>query len=66
MVPERVGNLNCPRFTSGQDKSLLGQIQNFIAAESSLQQVSNPSGTISTGGLGEPKVIQSGIANYPR
>ncbi|KAF7312552.1 Glucoamylase [Mycena indigotica] len=43
------------QFTSGQDKSLLGQIQNFVAAEKTLQQVSNPSGTVTTGGLGEPK-----------
>ncbi|KAJ7147179.1 glucoamylase [Mycena crocata] len=43
------------QFTSGEDTTLLGNIQDFITAESNLQQVSNPSGTISTGGLGEPK-----------
>ncbi|KAJ6621757.1 glucoamylase [Mycena sp. CBHHK59/15] len=43
------------QFTTGADTTLLGQIQNFIGAESALQQVSNPSGSISTGGLGEPK-----------
>ncbi|CAK5270448.1 unnamed protein product [Mycena citricolor] len=43
------------QFTTGQDTTLLGQINNFIAAESALQQVSNPSGTVSTGGLAEPK-----------
>ncbi|KAJ7069525.1 glucoamylase [Mycena amicta] len=43
------------QFTTGQDSTLLGQIQNFISAETALQQVSNPSGTITTGGLGEPK-----------
>ncbi|KAJ6611412.1 glycoside hydrolase family 15 protein [Mycena sp. CBHHK59/15] len=42
-------------FTSGADTTLLGQIQNFVSAEKILQQVSNPSGTVSTGGLGEPK-----------
>ncbi|KAJ7486213.1 glucoamylase [Mycena galericulata] len=42
------------QFTSGADTTLLGQIQNFVAAEAILQQVSNPSGTVSTGGLGEP------------
>ncbi|CAK5262997.1 unnamed protein product [Mycena citricolor] len=42
------------QFVSGQDTTLLGQIQNFVSAESILQQVSNPSGTVSTGGLGEP------------
>ncbi|KAF8139186.1 glycoside hydrolase family 15 protein [Mycena galopus ATCC 62051] len=37
------------QFTTGQDTTLQGQIQNFITAETNLQQVSNPSGTISTG-----------------
>ncbi|KAF8532561.1 glucoamylase [Gautieria morchelliformis] len=43
------------QYVSGQDTSLLGQIDNFVTAEGRLQQVSNPSGTIDTGGLGEPK-----------
>ncbi|KAJ6584105.1 glucoamylase [Mycena vulgaris] len=43
------------QFTSGEDPALLGHIHDFVTAESNLQQVSNPSGTISTGGLGEPK-----------
>ncbi|KAJ6584037.1 glucoamylase [Mycena vulgaris] len=42
------------QFTSGADTTLLGQIQNFVTAEQILQQVSNPSGTVSSGGLGEP------------
>ncbi|KAK7048627.1 Glucoamylase [Favolaschia claudopus] len=50
------------QFTSGEDTTLLGQIQNFITAETALQQVSNPSGTISTGGLGEPKFEIDGTA----
>ncbi|KAJ6585291.1 glycoside hydrolase family 15 protein [Mycena capillaripes] len=50
------------QFTTGQDNTLLGQIQSFITAESSLQQVSNPSGSISTGGLGEPKFNVDGTA----
>ncbi|KAJ7784273.1 glucoamylase [Mycena metata] len=50
------------QFTSGQDTTLLGQIQNFISAESELQQVTNPSGSISTGGLGEPKFNIDGSA----
>ncbi|KAJ7029291.1 glucoamylase [Mycena alexandri] len=50
------------QFTTGQDTTLLGQIQNFITAESDLQQVTNPSGTISTGGLGEPKFNIDGSA----
>ncbi|KAF7364930.1 Glucoamylase [Mycena venus] len=50
------------QFTTGQDTTLLGQIQDFITAETNLQQVSNPSGTISTGGLGEPKFNVDGTA----
>ncbi|KAJ7213877.1 glucoamylase [Mycena pura] len=42
------------QFVSGQDTTLLGQIQNFVTAQQIIQQVSNPSGTVSTGGLGEP------------
>ncbi|KAJ7022742.1 glucoamylase [Mycena alexandri] len=42
------------QFTSGADTTLLGQIQNFVTSEKIIQQVSNPSGTVSTGGLGEP------------
>jgi glucoamylase len=30
-------------------------IDDFVSAEATVQQVSNPSGTVSTGGLGEPK-----------
>ncbi|KAF8158200.1 glucoamylase [Crassisporium funariophilum] len=43
------------QFTSGQDASLRTSIDQFLAAETTLQQVSNPSGSVSTGGLGEPK-----------
>lgn len=43
------------QFTQGLDTTLRNQIDDFITAESILQQVSNPSGTVSTGGLGEPK-----------
>ncbi|KAF8590894.1 carbohydrate-binding module family 20 protein [Ramaria rubella] len=50
------------QYVSGQDTSLLGQIDNFITAEANLQQVSNPSGTITTGGLGEPKFNIDGSA----
>jgi len=39
----------------GLDGSLRGQIDNFVASQKIIQQVSNPSGTVSTGGLGEPK-----------
>ncbi|EIM85945.1 glucoamylase [Stereum hirsutum FP-91666 SS1] len=35
--------------------SLQGLVDDFVTAEATLQQVSNPSGTVSTGGLGEPK-----------
>ncbi|KAG1825018.1 glycoside hydrolase family 15 protein [Suillus variegatus] len=43
------------QYTSGQDTTLRGHINDFIAAEANIQQVPNPSGTVSTGGLGEPK-----------
>ncbi|EIN06838.1 glucoamylase [Punctularia strigosozonata HHB-11173 SS5] len=43
------------QYTTGLDTSLRGLIDDFFTAESTLQQVSNPSGTVSTGGLGEPK-----------
>lgn len=43
------------RYTLGLDRSLGGQIDNYVASQKIIQQVSNPSGTVSTGGLGEPK-----------
>ena len=43
------------QFTTGEDTSLRTLIDEFTTAEATLQQVSNPSGTVSTGGLGEPK-----------
>ncbi|KAI0324159.1 glucoamylase [Cubamyces sp. BRFM 1775] len=43
------------QFTTGEDTSLRNLIDDFTTAEATLQQVSNPSGTVSTGGLGEPK-----------
>ncbi|TBU27148.1 glucoamylase [Dichomitus squalens] len=43
------------QFTTGEDTSLQGLIDQFTTAESILQQTSNPSGSVSTGGLGEPK-----------
>ena len=43
------------QFTSGQDTSLRTLIDEFVSAQAIIQQVSNPSGSVSTGGLGEPK-----------
>ncbi|KAF5388878.1 hypothetical protein D9757_005599 [Collybiopsis confluens] len=43
------------QFTLGIDTSTRGQIDNYVAAQAILQQVSNPSGSFTTGGLGEPK-----------
>ncbi|EIW63814.1 glucoamylase [Trametes versicolor FP-101664 SS1] len=43
------------QFTSGEDTTLRGLIDSFTSSQAILQQVSNPSGTVSTGGLGEPK-----------
>ncbi|KAH9080399.1 glucoamylase [Lactarius deliciosus] len=50
------------QFTLGQDNSLRGQIDNFFTAEAALQQVSNPSGLVTTGGLAEPKFNIDGTA----
>jgi glucoamylase len=41
-------------FIAG-DTSLQSTIENYIVAQAKLQVVSNPSGSLSTGGLGEPK-----------
>ncbi|KAF9811041.1 hypothetical protein IEO21_06707 [Rhodonia placenta] len=43
------------QYTSGEDTSLRTLIDEFVSAEATLQQVTNPSGSVSTGGLGEPK-----------
>lgn len=43
------------RFTLGLDTTLRSQIDNYVASQKIIQQVSNPSGTVSSGGLGEPK-----------
>jgi glucoamylase len=50
------------QYTSGQDKSLRGLIDEFIVAQAGIQHVSNPSGDFATGGLGEPKFLISGQA----
>ncbi|KAI0771239.1 glucoamylase [Trametes elegans] len=43
------------QFVAGEDDSLRTLIDDFTAAQAIIQQVSNPSGSVSTGGLGEPK-----------
>ncbi|GBE83088.1 Glucoamylase [Sparassis crispa] len=43
------------QFISGEDTTLRSLIDDFVEAEATLQQVTNPSGTVSSGGLGEPK-----------
>ncbi|KAH9939214.1 glycoside hydrolase family 15 protein [Amylocystis lapponica] len=43
------------QYTSGEDTSLRSLIDDFVSAEAALQQVTNPSGSVSTGGLAEPK-----------
>ena len=50
------------QYTGGRDNSLRTLIDSFFTAEAALQQVSNPSGTVSTGGLGEPKFNIDGTA----
>lgn len=42
------------QFRNG-DTSLLTVIEEYISSQAYLQTVSNPSGSLSTGGLGEPK-----------
>ncbi|KAG5644769.1 hypothetical protein DXG03_007677 [Asterophora parasitica] len=43
------------QLTSGQDNSLRSLVDDYVSSQTILQQVSNPSGTVLTGGLGEPK-----------
>jgi glucoamylase len=43
------------KVISGEDVSLRRKIDQFFEAQRDIQQVSNPSGTVSTGGLAEPK-----------
>ena len=43
------------QYTLAQDTSLGPLIDMFVQAEANIQQVTNPSGSVSTGGLGEPK-----------
>ncbi|KAJ3536836.1 hypothetical protein NM688_g6784 [Phlebia brevispora] len=43
------------QYTTGADTSLRTLIDEFVSAEAILQQVTNPSGSVTTGGLGEPK-----------
>ncbi|KAJ3922895.1 glucoamylase [Lentinula edodes] len=43
------------QFSLSIDTNTRGEIDNYVAAQAIIQQVSNPSGTITTGGLGEPK-----------
>jgi len=41
-------------FIAG-NSSLQAEIENYVIAQAELQTVCNPSGCLSTGGLGEPK-----------
>ncbi|KIK68980.1 carbohydrate-binding module family 20 protein [Collybiopsis luxurians FD-317 M1] len=43
------------QYTLGLDTSLRGEIDNYVTAQAIVQRISNPSGDITTGGLGEPK-----------
>ncbi|KAJ4483733.1 glucoamylase [Lentinula aciculospora] len=43
------------QFTLGIDTTLRGEIDNYVGAQAIVQRISNPSGDITTGGLGEPK-----------
>ncbi|KAF8176989.1 glucoamylase [Pholiota molesta] len=50
------------QFTTGQDTTLRSLIDLYFSAQQALQQVSNPSGTVTTGGLAEPKFNINGTA----
>lgn len=43
------------QFTQGQDSTLQAGITAWVSSMKTIQQVTNPSGSVSTGGLGEPK-----------
>ncbi|KIM89405.1 carbohydrate-binding module family 20 protein [Piloderma croceum F 1598] len=43
------------QYTTGQDSSFGNLIDDFVTAEATFQKIPNPSGNVSTGGLGEPK-----------
>lgn len=43
------------QYIRGEDNTLRANIDDYVGAQTILQQVSNPSGTVLTGGLGEPK-----------
>jgi len=43
------------QYVSGQDTSLLSHIENFVRREEKLQHTSISVGTVSSGGLGDPK-----------
>ncbi|KIP06693.1 carbohydrate-binding module family 20 protein [Phlebiopsis gigantea 11061_1 CR5-6] len=43
------------QYTAGADTTTRSLIDAFVTAEGTLQQVTNPSGSVSSGGLGEPK-----------
>ncbi|KAM6502078.1 glucoamylase [Amanita muscaria] len=50
------------QYTGGEDTSLRSTIDSYVTAQQVLQQVANPSGTVSTGGLAEPKFNIDGTA----
>jgi glucoamylase len=43
------------RYTSGEDDSLRTQIDDYVSSSARIQQIDNPSGSVTSGGLGEPK-----------
>lgn len=47
------------RYTLGLDTTLRSEIDNYVGAQAIIQQVSNPSGTITTGGLGRFMLLLS-------
>jgi glucoamylase len=48
------------RLIATGDKSLESTLNDIVKAQSALQQVNNPSGSFSSGGLGEPQFLKDG------
>ncbi|KAF8895604.1 glycoside hydrolase family 15 protein [Infundibulicybe gibba] len=51
-------------YTRGEDDSLRASIDDFVWAERTLQQTSNPSGSVSTGGLDGPALRATALIAY--
>jgi Glycosyl hydrolases family 15 len=43
------------RYARGEDSTHRKRLDDYVASQTVLQNVNNPSGSLTTGGLGEPK-----------